>query len=156
MAGTTTKGLRYPTGTDLKSPDAIKNLANDVDAKLPLNDTGWIDMQLLNGWVHFDSGLAYPGGGGRSCQYRRLGGIVQLRGLARSGTVGQVFTNMPPGFRWLTMTTDDWYQPCASYGAFGAIGGQYNTWNLIVLAGNNGWVGLERVQWYVDPSAGMP
>lgn len=59
-----------------------------------LADTGWITPTLLNSWVNF--GAPY-----RTCQYRRLNGVVYVSGLLKSGTTtaNTVLFNLPAGFR---------------------------------------------------------
>lgn len=58
------------------------------------DDTGWITPTLLNGWIPYGAGYTTPA-------YRRKNGIVYLRGLIRSGTVGSStpFFVLPSGFR---------------------------------------------------------
>lgn len=57
-------------------------------------DTGWITPTLLNGWVPF-------GGAYRGPAYRRLGGVVYIKGLIKSGTAapGTAIFTLPAGFR---------------------------------------------------------
>lgn len=55
-------------------------------------DPDWINASLLNGWVNY-TGFAPAG-------YRRLAsGLVLLRGLVRSGTVGAPIFILPPEYR---------------------------------------------------------
>jgi hypothetical protein len=58
-------------------------------------DTGWIDLTLLNGWVNYAVGT-YPSAG-----YRKLNGVVYIRGLLKNGTVTAQtpLANLPVGFR---------------------------------------------------------
>lgn len=56
-----------------------------------IGDTG--QPGFLNSWVNFD------GGWGPAAFWRDPLGIVHLRGLIKSGTVGQPAFNLPPGFR---------------------------------------------------------
>lgn len=59
-----------------------------------VEDTGWINATLLNSWVAFGSGFSTPG-------YRRLNGMVYLRGVVKDGVLTQgtsIFT-LPAGFR---------------------------------------------------------
>lgn len=53
-------------------------------------DTGWISVTFENGWVNAATG--------EEVQYRRLNGVVYLRGRAALGSTGAVFT-LPEGFR---------------------------------------------------------
>lgn len=58
------------------------------------SDTGWITPTLLNGWIPF-------GGSYRGPAYRRLGGVVYIKGLIKGGTAapGTVIFTLPSGFR---------------------------------------------------------
>jgi hypothetical protein len=56
-------------------------------------DTGWKTGTLINGWLNFDAtnwGVA---------RYRRVNGIVYVRGLVKSGTMGMNVFVLPVGFR---------------------------------------------------------
>lgn len=67
--------------------------------KLP--DTGWLSVTLINGWAQYiDSNF-----GSTNALYRRIAGIVFLRGLiaSTSATNGVAF-NLPVGFRPVTLT----------------------------------------------------
>ncbi|WP_166139614.1 hypothetical protein [Nocardioides ochotonae] len=55
------------------------------------DDTGWIDVTLANSWVAYGTPYATPG-------YRRIGNRVHLRGVLKSGTVGNMF-RLPEGHR---------------------------------------------------------
>jgi len=57
-------------------------------------DTDWITLPLLNGWV--DYGPPYA-----PSEYRRLNGVVYVHGLIKSGTTNNntVVANLPVGFR---------------------------------------------------------
>lgn len=66
--------------------DAINTYLRDI---MLAGDTGWITPSLLNSWVSV---------GGQTIQYRRLNGIVYLRGRASGGTTATIFT-LPEGFR---------------------------------------------------------
>jgi hypothetical protein len=71
--------LDFPTGSSKLTP--IQDWF--------LRDTGWITMTpLLNGWVS----VATP-------QYRRVDGIVYLRGRVQSGTASTNIFVLPAGFR---------------------------------------------------------
>ena len=57
-------------------------------------DSGWTAATLLNGWVAFGGTYAAPG-------YRKVGSIVYLRGVMKSGTgtAGTPLLNLPAGVR---------------------------------------------------------
>jgi hypothetical protein len=60
-----------------------------------VTDTGWIDLALTSKWVAQGSPYAVPG-------FRKLNGVVYLRGLARAipSTLGttEVISTLPAGF----------------------------------------------------------
>lgn len=56
-------------------------------------DTGWNTPSLSNSWVVFGTPFDSP-------QYRRLNGIVYVKGMAKSGTLSTVFT-LPAGYQTL-------------------------------------------------------
>lgn len=56
------------------------------------SDTGWITPSLLNSWVYFGSPQAVPA-------YRKLNGVVYLKGLIKNGTLGVGAFVLPSGFR---------------------------------------------------------
>lgn len=55
------------------------------------DDTGWTAATLAGAWVVFGGAHAAPG-------YRRVGTRVELRGTAKSGATGTLFT-LPAGYR---------------------------------------------------------
>lgn len=57
-----------------------------------VTDTGWQSPVYVNGW----SDYAAPYG---PTQYRRLNGVVYMRGLAQNGTLNSTIFNLPAGFR---------------------------------------------------------
>lgn len=54
--------------------------------------TAWTALTLLNSWVNF-------GGSQQTAQYRKVGDVVQVRGLVKSGAANTVAFNLPAGFR---------------------------------------------------------
>lgn len=57
-----------------------------------VTDTGWLSPAFVNGWVDF--GVPWS-----PCQYRKLNGIVYMRGLAKSGTLNTTLFTLPAGYR---------------------------------------------------------
>lgn len=51
----------------------------------------WLAPSLTNGWVNY--------GGTRDAGYRKLGGMVELRGVVKDGTPGTQIFQLPEGFR---------------------------------------------------------
>lgn len=92
--GTTSQGLRYPESTVLANTlhTQIKNLADDVDAKI--FDTGWQIPTLGSPWVQYGSGW--------ETRYRRKNGRVEIKGLlaatSQPATANPIFT-LPVGYR---------------------------------------------------------
>lgn len=96
-------------------------------------DTGWRAPTLLNGWVNYGD-IWEPAG------YRRMNGMVYLRGLIRAGTVQwniPIF-NLPYGFRPAT----DQHNPGAAYGQFAPLNISANG-DVGQNSGSNGWLSLE-------------
>jgi hypothetical protein len=54
---------------------------------------GWVAPTLLNAWVNYDVTTFNAAG------YRRVGGMVVLRGLVKSGTINTPIFNLPAAFR---------------------------------------------------------
>lgn len=59
----------------------------DTDASMTVP---WTAMTLLAPWVNYGSGY-------QNAQYRKVGDMVYLRGLIKSGTVGAGIWNIPAG-----------------------------------------------------------
>lgn len=73
----------------------FRNIVRRLTA-LEANDTGWIDLPLINNWAHYDT--TFYG----KARYRRKNGIVYLQGLVHQPIAGQAgFTicTLPVGFR---------------------------------------------------------
>lgn len=68
-----------------------------VNGNIALDGTivqeAWIAPTLLNGWVNYGGGYNPAG------YFRDKEGIVHLRGLVRSGTMGQAIFVLPEGYR---------------------------------------------------------
>ena len=70
--------------------NAIAQALTDVVAQL--NAVPWITAALVNSWVGFSA--SNP-----SLQYRKVGDVVQLRGLLKGGASGATITTLPAGYR---------------------------------------------------------
>jgi hypothetical protein len=57
-----------------------------------LYDSDWVEPTLVNSWVSYDSTYGPPG-------YRKIAGMVYLKGLIKSGTLSTVIFTLPVGFR---------------------------------------------------------
>lgn len=68
-------------------------------ADIPLSivlgaDSGWLNATLENSWVNF-------GGSFATAQYRKIGSLVELRGVIKDGTStdGTTMLTLPAGYR---------------------------------------------------------
>lgn len=122
--GTTPHGFPYPDPTDplAEGADAIRALAEAIDAK----DTGWINLALINGWTNQS---------GRTVQYRRIFGIVYLRGrpLGSSSTSSTMGT-LPAGFR--PGQNQRWPLLMASGGTTTAVANVNTTGDVVATQGD--------------------
>lgn len=57
-------------------------------------DTGWVSLTLVSSWVNYGSGYV-------TAQYRKINGVVHVRGVIKSGTTtgGTVVATLPAGYR---------------------------------------------------------
>ena len=58
----------------------------------PTQDTPWTGVTFQNGWANYGSGY-------QTCQYRKIGDVVQLRGVATNATGNTVAFTLPAGYR---------------------------------------------------------
>jgi archaellum component FlaF (FlaF/FlaG flagellin family) len=99
----------------------------------------WRNATFLGSWTNFGSGF-------HNAQFRRMGDVVELRGLVRGGAQGSTIFNLPVGFRPLsrvlvpTVTSPD---------AIGRIdidaGG-----NVIAVKSDPNWLGLDSVRFSIN------
>lgn len=113
------------------------------------SDSGWINMQLLNGWLNYDSGLSI-GGSGRVCQYRKLNGVVHFRGYMRTGAMGTIAWNIPVGFRPGVQTTNELDLPVVSNSAFGDIIINATGNTITPNSGSNAWINIGNLHWIAE------
>lgn len=108
-----------------------------------LDDTGWITPSLYNSWVHFDA---------RTCQYRRIGKQVWIRGLVKSGTVGDGFPvfQLPADCRPPTRVNYDKYWVCASNGGSNLVTVNGGDGWIRISTGTNGWCSFDPITFLVD------
>lgn len=109
--------------------------------QLFFEDTGWITLPLLNGWVSYDSTYGPP-------RYRRRNGTVYVQGLAKNGSVGSIMATLPAGFR-----------PSMPKLLFTATAGEpssharvdvESTGNIIHTGSQNGWFSLSAIIFPAD------
>lgn len=92
------------------TPVSAARLNNIESGLVALNPTAWTAVTFQNGWSNF-------GGGYQAAQYRKIGDVVQVRGLIKSGTVGSAAFTLPAGFRPVL----DESRAVISNGVFGAL-----------------------------------
>lgn len=124
------------------------NQAARGDHTHPIADTGWVEASslLVNGWVNYGSTW-------ETCAYRRVNGVVYLRGLIRSGTTSSGgggipyrFFTLPVGFRPGGAS----HTPIVSNGAW-AIINIHPTGEVAPNTNcNNGWLSLANVSFPAD------
>ena len=108
----------------------------------------WITPTLQNGWVSYGSPYEPPG------YYMDVHGIVHLRGLVKSGTVGAgtpIFTLPAPYVPPYTVVV-----PSVSVDAFceirvGASGDGIGAGSVIASNGTNTWVSLAGISFSTTP-----
>lgn len=103
--------------------------------------TPWTAPTLLNSWTNYGAGF-------QACQYRRVGDVVQIRGLIQSGT-STIFT-MPTGFRPPAILM--FRQECATYKGCRV---DVNTGGSVILSGydtggSNAYVSLDAITFSVS------
>lgn len=100
-----------------------------------INGLSWTAVSaFLNSWVNFGSPFAPAG------YYKDPTGRVYLRGLVKSGTVGQAIFQLPAGYRPPYQTSF----PVVSNDLFGEVYVD-TSGNVVLFAGSNSSVYLESV-----------
>lgn len=116
-------------------------LASRFDHVHGIEDTGWLTPVFQNGWVDY-GGQWVPAG------YRRISGVVFLRGLIKSGTIpGDAFT-VPVGFR--VAINEDRHIGAFSNTALGGVRVYSDGRVRIGDPGSNAWFSLDGVYWVAD------
>ena len=115
LSGTTTRkaqvalSFQAAGGTSMVVNDAARNAYIIVEDITPATADGlataWTAATFQNGWINYPA--AQP------AQYRKLGDMVQVRGMIKSGTYAQTALNLPVGFR----PPNDMQFPLKEYGA---------------------------------------
>jgi hypothetical protein len=88
----TTKTIISTTQWGIPITDAVNLNVTDIAAlKTATAVTAWTNLVLTNGWTNV-GGWGIP-------QYRKVGDMVQLRGLVSGGAANSSLTTLPVGFR---------------------------------------------------------
>lgn len=90
-----------------------------------LDPTAWTAPAFLNGWANI-------GGAFQVAQYRRVGDVVELRGVIAGGTIGLACFQLPVGFR-PPANVNFACESAAAHGAFAVTA----TGNVVTTAGSN-------------------
>lgn len=136
---TTNRSYPKPLGSEpANGPGGIGALADAVDADVQALavPTAWVAPTLGNSWV-----VAFS----NTVGYRKVGDVVQLRGMIQSGTLNTTIFTLPSGFR--PVQEADFAQ--SSNGAGIANVKIINSGVVQVsyyLSGSNGWVALDGIQ----------
>lgn len=69
----------------------------EVVSASSLAAVSWVAPTLTNSWANY-------GGAATEAGYRRVGDVVEVRGVVKSGTVNTAIFNLPAGFRPATDT----------------------------------------------------
>lgn len=98
----------------------------------------WTTPTFENSWVSYSTA--------RAVKYRKTSiGEVKLKGLAKSGTIGQTIFTLPTGYRPI----QDMMFPIPSNGVFGILY-VYTTGQVICTVGNNTYVSLDSISFFTD------
>lgn len=143
---------------DWQAPPAVgstelERLLRSHDRRLALLEphAKWITPTLLNGWLHYDSGLA-TGGTGRTVQYTKIStGEVIWRGIARSGvTAGNtVIAPVSSGYRCASRGFVEQHFIIASNNSFGVLGVGANG-TIVFIAGSNAWIDFSTIRYVAE------
>jgi hypothetical protein len=106
----------------------------EIEALQDLDIMTWTNMSLVNSWVSFGGSYDPP------AYAKDRNGIVHLRGVVKSGTVGAAIANLPAGFRPAVQQIF----ACASNGAFGQLTA-FKNGDMFCAVGNNAWFSLSGI-----------
>jgi len=73
--------------------DALQRRADRIDAGVNFTEVSTPTNYFTNSWVNYSIGYH------QEAQYRRIGDVVELRGMIKSGTIGSAALTLPVGFR---------------------------------------------------------
>lgn len=77
--------------TSLQSADTgFNSRITTLESKV--TDSGWIAPTMTNSWVNY-------GGNYTTLAYRKINGVVHLRGLIKDGTINAAICTLPAGYR---------------------------------------------------------
>lgn len=105
-------------------------------------DSGWRDVSYSNGWMNYGNGFG-------GLQYRKVSGVLYLRGSVKGGVRDSIMTNLPNGYRPVvpTGTTAMEFPISVTQGGTWYAGSiyAYSNGNLVYNAPPGVWGGTDRV-----------
>lgn len=95
---TTRLGLVKPAGLEQWSRATNNNNLDLIDANVVIQSEwkpAWTDLSLTAAWVAYAGGGGYYGG----LRYRKVGDMINLQGMVKSGAAGSQIAVLPVGWR---------------------------------------------------------
>ena len=120
----------------IDSGGVIYPVAGDPEGWHEIGDSG--EPTFLSGWINY-------GGSNFICGFRKIDNQVFIRGVIKSGTVGQAVFTLPIGYRPPSVQR----VPCVSGDAYAQIN-VTTTGDVKVQVGNNSWVDIGRISFYLS------
>lgn len=128
----------------------------DTDTLWAWNSTAWKPIGRDSGWNSVVSGVGFQNSwlnfdNNYHVKYRRVGNMVSLRGLARSGTVNATIFTLPAGY-WPSSTANSLEQIFAvsANSAFGEVRITTATGAVRLAVGSNLFVALDGITFQTD------
>ncbi|NOV28012.1 hypothetical protein E5S69_31495 [Cupriavidus necator] len=113
--------------------EELEGMILDIPAPYrPPTVEAWIAPTLLNSWVNFGGGFNNAG------YYKDLSGVVHLRGMVKSGVIGNAVFNLPAGYR----PANEELFVAISNGALGRVD-IYPSGDVGATSGSNSWLSLD-------------
>ena len=133
-------------GIGISNPTEKLEINGDVKISGSIYQGEWIDAILQHSWIN------YGGDYNKAGYFKDSFGMVHLRGLVKSGTLGQVIFTLPDGYcpqgRELRVV-------CTSPNVAGRIDVMTNG-QVVAVHGNSEWISLGGIAFRVAPPATGP
>lgn len=109
--------------------------AEAIALKADKTQEAWITPTMTNGWVDLDAANF------ASCQYYKDStGLVHLKGMIKSGTIGQSAFTLPVGYR---VAKTQYFSTCSS-NAYGQVNVS-STGTVTPSVGSTSWISLNGI-----------